>query len=139
MGDKPFVLVDGSTYLYRAYHALPALNSTKGEPTGAIFGVLAAARDFVGVVVEMALNVLHLYYGVRVACRARDPHGTLLVVALLAILAFHILYNSSMMIGLAPITGIPLPFLSYGGSFTLFCFFSTGLILSVDLRRYVNR
>ena len=40
MGDKPFVLVDGSTYLYRAFHALPPLNSSKGEPTGAIFGVL---------------------------------------------------------------------------------------------------
>jgi DNA polymerase-1 len=40
MSDKPFVLVDGSSYLFRAYHALPAFNSSKGEPTGAIFGVL---------------------------------------------------------------------------------------------------
>jgi rod shape determining protein RodA len=107
--------------------------------TDFIFAVLAEERGFVGVVVVMALYLLHLYYGVLIACRARDPHGTLLVVALLAIFAFHILYNSSMIIGLTPITGIPLPFLSYGGSFTLFCFFSTGLILSVDLRRYVNR
>ena len=87
----------------------------------------------------LALYLLYFYYGVRVACRARDPHGILLVVALLAIVAFHVLYNTSMMVGLVPITGIPLPFLSYGGSFTLFCFFATGLILSVDLRRYVNR
>lgn len=107
--------------------------------TDFIFAVLAEERGFVGVVVVMALYLLHLYNGVVIACRARDPHGTLLVVALLAIFSFHILYNSSMMIGLTPITGIPLPFLSYGGSFTLFCFFSTGLILSVDLRRYVNR
>ena len=107
--------------------------------TDFIFAVLAEERGFVGVVVVMGLYLLHLYYGVRIACRARDPHGTLLVVALLSILAFHVLYNSSMMIGLVPITGIPLPFLSYGGSFTLFCFFSTGLILSVDLRRFVNR
>ena len=49
------------------------------------------------------------------------------------------LYNTAMVVGLVPITGIPLPFLSYGGSFTLANFFATGLILGVDFRRYVNR
>ena len=44
-----------------------------------------------------------------------------------------------MVVGLVPITGIPLPFLSYGGSFTLLNFAATGLILGVDVRRYVNR
>jgi len=44
-----------------------------------------------------------------------------------------------MVVGFAPITGIPLPFLSYGGSFTMVNFISTGLILGVDIRRYVNR
>ena len=51
----------------------------------------------------------------------------------------HVLYNTAMVVGLVPITGIPLPFLSYGGSFTLANFFATGLILGVDFRRYVNR
>ena len=40
MSDKPFIIVDGSSYLFRAYHALPAFSSSKGEPTGAIYGVL---------------------------------------------------------------------------------------------------
>ena len=53
--------------------------------------------------------------------------------------AFHVLYNTAMVIGLLPITGIPLPFLSYGGSFTLLNFIAIGLILGVDFRRYVNR
>ena len=44
-----------------------------------------------------------------------------------------------MVIGLVPVTGIPIPFLSYGGSFTLFSFFVTGLVLNVERRRYVNR
>ena len=44
-----------------------------------------------------------------------------------------------MVIGLVPITGVPLPFLSYGGSFTLINFLATGMILNVDYRRYVNR
>ena len=43
-----------------------------------------------------------------------------------------------MVIGMVPVTGIPLPFLSYGGSFTLFCFAATGLLISIDRRRYVN-
>lgn len=103
------------------------------------FAVLAEERGFLGVLCVLGLYVWYLWSGVRVACRARDRHAILLVVGLLVILAFHILYNSAMMIGLVPITGIPLPFLSYGGSFTLFCFFVTGLILGVDFRRWVNR
>jgi rod shape determining protein RodA len=55
------------------------------------------------------------------------------------VVAFHILYNSAMVIGLLPITGIPLPFLSYGGSFTLLNYTILGLVLGVDFRRYVNR
>ena len=57
----------------------------------------------------------------------------------MAVLSFHVLYNTAMTIGLVPITGIPLPFLSYGGSFTIWSFFVTGLILGVDFRRWVNR
>ena len=53
--------------------------------------------------------------------------------------AFHVLYNSAMVIGLVPVTGIPLPFLSYGGSFTLLNFIGLGLILGVDYRRFANR
>ena len=45
----------------------------------------------------------------------------------------------AMVVGFLPITGIPLPFLSYGGSFTLFCFAAVGMVLGVDFRRYVNR
>ena len=56
-----------------------------------------------------------------------------------AIFAFHVLYNSAMVIGLVPMTGIPLPFLSYGGSFTLLNFIALGLILGVDYRRFANR
>ena len=103
------------------------------------FAVLAEERGFVGVVAVMCLYGWFLWSGLRVAGRARDRQALLLVVGLLAVLVCHILYNTAMMIGLMPITGIPLPFLSYGGSFTLFCFFATGLILGVDFRRWVNR
>jgi len=72
------------------------------------------------------------------AARSRRS-GILLVTGLLSVLIFHVLYNSSMVVGFVPITGIPLPFLSYGGSFTMVNFAGTGTMLGVDLRRYVNR
>ena len=71
--------------------------------------------------------------------RARDRAGVLLVVGLLSAFGFHVLYNTSMVIGLVPITGIPLPLLSYGGSFMIANLIAIGLILGVDFRRHVNR
>lgn len=103
------------------------------------FAVLAEERGFVGVVAVYGLYLWYLWSGLRVASRARDRQAIFLVVGLLAVLSFHILYNTAMTIGFVPITGLPLPFLSYGGSFTLWCFFVTGLILGVDFRRWVNR
>jgi rod shape determining protein RodA len=103
------------------------------------FAVLAEERGFVGVIAVLGLYLWYLWSGVRVATRARDRQAIFLVVGLLAVMASHILYNTAMTIGFVPVTGIPLPFLSYGGSFTLWSFFVTGLVLGVDFRRWVNR
>jgi rod shape determining protein RodA len=103
------------------------------------FAVLAEERGFVGVSLVLGLYIYYLWSGVRVASRARDRQAIFLVVGVLAVLAFHVLYNTAMTIGLVPITGIPLPFMSYGGSFTIWSFFVTGLMLGVDFRRWVNR
>jgi rod shape determining protein RodA len=107
--------------------------------TDFILAVLAEEWGFVGIATVLGLYVLYIVSAARVAMRARDRAGILLVVGLLSISCFHVLYNSAMVVGFVPITGIPLPFLSYGGSFTLFNFVSAGIILGVDLRRYVNR
>jgi len=107
--------------------------------TDFIMAVLAEEWGFAGVAVVLLLYGGYLSSSAKVAARSRDRTGILLVVALVSPLAFHILYNTAMVIGLVPITGIPLPFLSYGGSFTLMSFVATGLILNVDYRRYVNR
>ncbi len=107
--------------------------------TDFIFAVLAEEWGFVGVLTVLGLYAVFIVNGARVALRARDREGILLVVGLLSFLSFHALYNTAMVVGLVPITGIPLPFLSYGGSFTLLSFAATGLILGVDVRRYVNR
>ena len=107
--------------------------------TDFVFAVLAEEWGFLGVATVLALYALYLGNGFRVARRARDRVGILLVVGLLSTFAFYVLYNTAMVVGLLPITGIPLPFLSYGGSFTLANFVATGLVLGVDLRRHVNR
>ena len=107
--------------------------------TDFVFAVLAEEWGFVGVLVVLLLYALYFANGAQVALRARDRAGVLLVVGLMSVLAFHVLYNTAMVVGMVPITGIPLPFLSYGGSFTIVNFLATGMILGVDLRRHVNR
>ena len=107
--------------------------------TDFIFSVLAEEWGFLGVALVLALYVVYILNGAKVASRARDRVGILLVVGLLSAFGFHVLYNTAMVVGLVPITGVPLPFLSYGGSFTLANFIATGLILGVDFRRHVNR
>jgi len=107
--------------------------------TDFVFAVLAEEWGFLGVIVVLMLYLTYIFNGALIAARARDRTGILLVVGLLAGFAFHVAYNTAMVVGLLPITGIPLPFLSYGGSFTLANFMTVGLILGVDLRRYVNR
>ncbi|MDH3254994.1 MAG: rod shape-determining protein RodA [Acidobacteriota bacterium] len=107
--------------------------------TDFVFAVLAEEWGFVGVATVMVLFTVYLLNGITVAMRARDRAAILLVVGLLSLLGFHVVYNTAMVVGLVPITGIPLPFLSYGGSFILANFIATGLILGADYRRYVNR
>ncbi|HEV7667328.1 MAG TPA: rod shape-determining protein RodA [Thermoanaerobaculia bacterium] len=107
--------------------------------TDFILAVLAEEWGFLGVATMLGLYALYIRSGARIAMRARDRAGILVVVGLLSVFCFHVLYNGAMVIGFLPITGIPLPFLSYGGTFMLYNFTATGIILGVDLRRYVNR
>lgn len=107
--------------------------------TDFIMAVLAEEWGFVGVLLVLGLYVAFITSTAGIAARSRDRAGILLVVGLVSTITFHAVYNSAMVVGLLPITGIPMPFLSYGGSFTLVNFMATGLILNIDFRRYVNR
>ena len=107
--------------------------------TDFILSVLAEEWGFAGVLTVLSLFALYITSAARIAMRARDRAGIFLVVGLVSVTCFHVLYNASMVVGFAPITGIPLPFLSYGGSFTMVNFISTGIMLGVDMRRDVNR
>jgi len=96
-----------------------------------IFAVLAEEKGFIGGLLVIGLFSLLLANGVRIAGMARDRFGMLLAVGVTVIFTIHVFINIGMTIGLTPITGLPLPFLSYGGSFMLSCCILQGIIQSV--------
>jgi rod shape determining protein RodA len=106
--------------------------------TDFIFAVLAEEWGFVGTITVLVLYAVFLLNGFRIAMRARERAAILLVAGLHGLIAFHVVYNTGMVVGFLPITGIPLPFLSYGGSFTILNFAVAGLVLGIDVRRYAN-
>ena len=106
--------------------------------TDFIFASLAEEHGFVG-----ALGVLLLYFIVLMrltqnAQTAPDRAGTFLVMGVVAVLSFHVLVNIGMVVGFMPVTGIPLPLMSYGGSSVLFMFLALGMVMNVRMRRFVN-
>ena len=103
-----------------------------------IMAALAEELGFAGVFVALTLYAALLLRLIQNAQRAKDREGMFLVMGVAAILGFHVLVNVAMVIGFMPVTGIPLPLMSYGGSATLFVFLALGLVMNVRLRRFVN-
>jgi len=96
-----------------------------------IFSVIAEEKGFLGSLTVIGLFGIVLFNGIRIAGLARDRFGTLLAIGVTVLFAVHVFVNIAMTIGLVPITGIPLPFISYGGSFVLSCCLLQGLVQSV--------
>jgi rod shape determining protein RodA len=101
------------------------------QHTDFIFPVLGEELGFVGVLVALTLFAALLLILLRIARRATDPYSSLCVFGLAGLLFSHILENIGMTVNLLPITGIPLPFFSYGGSFLLACSLAVGIALRV--------
>lgn len=114
---------------------LQATQSTYGylpeAPTDFIFCVLAEELGFFGVVVLIVLYIALIWVCFRIASSSSDLFGTLIVMCIVGMWLFQILENIGMTCGLMPITGIPLPFMSYGSSFMLVNFMLLGLVGSV--------
>jgi rod shape determining protein RodA len=102
--------------------------------TDFVFTVLAEELGFAGVCLLATLYGLLLSSLARIARRCRDPAGKLLVTGVLVLLAVQAYVNLAMTVGLGPVTGVPLPFLSYGGSTTLTSFTAVALALNVGAR-----
>lgn len=102
--------------------------------TDFIFAVIGEELGLVGGLVLLALYLLLLLCAVRIALRAADMFGSLIVYGVAAMLLFQIYVNIGMTVGLMPVTGLPLPLFSYGGTSLLINMLALGLIVSVNMR-----
>jgi len=100
-----------------------------------IFTVVGEEAGYVGALVLIVLYVAIVGGALRAVFAARDRFGVLLGVGLVAMLAFHMIVNIGMTIGIMPITGIPLPFMSYGGSSILTNYIAVGILLNIAMQR----
>ena len=106
------------------------------QHTDFVFTVVGEEFGFAGAVVLLSLYGLLLWRAFRVAMLSRDPFGTYLAAGVASMLALQMFVNVGMNVGIMPITGIPLPFVSYGGSSLLLNFAAVGLLLNVHMRRF---
>jgi rod shape determining protein RodA len=106
--------------------------------TDFIFSAFAEEHGFVGVVVVLGLYFLLLMQIVQNAQTAPDRAGTYICMGVATVLLFHVLVIAGMVVGHMPVTGIPLPLMSFGGSNILSVFLMLGLVNNVRLRRFVN-
>ncbi len=100
-----------------------------------IFSVIAEEKGFIGSVTVVLLYSVVLFTGIRIAGQARDRLGKLLAVGVVAMYFSHVFINIGMNIRLMPVTGVPLPLLSYGGSSVLCSLIATGILQNVNIHR----
>jgi rod shape determining protein RodA len=103
-----------------------------------IFAALGEEHGFVGAFIVLLLYFFILMRLIQNAQTAADLSGSLIIMGAVAVLTFQIAVNVGMVIGFMPVTGIPLPLMSYGGSSVLFTFLALGAAMNVRMRRFVN-
>lgn len=105
--------------------------------TDFIFPVMAEEWGFLGSLVTLALFAFLLWQGLTIASRAREPFGSFLALGVVAMFFWHLVINLGGVLGMIPLTGVPLPFMSYGGSSTLAFLIGVGLLFNVHIRRFM--
>jgi len=106
------------------------------QHTDFIFTVAGEEFGFIGALAVLALYALLLWRAIRIAWLAKDPFGTYVASGIASMFAIQMFVNVGMVIGIMPITGIPLPFLSYGGTSILVSFAAIGVLESIHMRRF---
>ena len=102
-----------------------------------IFPVIAEEWGFLGAVVILGLLCLIVMRGAQIALEAKDKFGALLAAGISSIFFFHILINVGMVLGIMPVTGLPLSFVSYGGSNLLVGMISIGILINIRMNKFV--
>ncbi len=117
------------------YHGTQTqLNFLPEHHTDFIFSVLGEELGFLGVAVLLALYVVVIWRGLRIAIISESMFGSLVAAGIVSMLVFQVFVNIGMTVGIMPITGIPLPFMSYGGSSMVANLIAVGLLESVHIR-----
>jgi rod shape determining protein RodA len=107
------------------------------QQTDFIFSVLGEEWGLIGSLIIVLLYFFLIFWGLRIAVQAKDRYGAIISFGVVAMLFWHIFVNIGMVLGLMPVVGIPLPLLSYGGSFLISTLIGIGLLLNVSMRRYL--
>jgi rod shape determining protein RodA len=106
--------------------------------TDFIFAAFCEEHGFIGAIGVLLLYFLILVRLIQNAQTSADPPGSLIVMGVAGVLLFQIAVNIGMCVGLMPVTGIPLPLMSYGGSSVIYMFLALGIVMNVRMRRFVN-
>lgn len=106
--------------------------------TDFIFAAFCEEHGFVGAIGILLLYFLILMRLIQNAQTASDLPGSFIIMGVVAVMIFQIAVNIGMVVGLMPVTGIPLPLMSYGGSSILFSFLALGIVMNIRMRRFVN-
>jgi rod shape determining protein RodA len=104
--------------------------------TDFIFAVVGEELGLIGALILIGAFCLLLWRGVRIANNARDFYGSMIAYGIVIVFAFQIIVNIGMTIGIMPITGVPLPFISYGGSSLIVSLAAIGLLTNIHMRRF---
>ena len=127
-------MVTGKGYLKGTQNTLSFLPE---QHTDFIFSVLAEEWGFVGSVLLILVLLILIMWGLNIAYRCREPFGIVLSFGITIMIFWQIFINIGMVMGLMPVVGIPLPFISYGGSSIITVMIGIGLLKNVSMRRFV--
>ncbi len=119
--------------------SIASLNYIPDDYTDFIFAIVCEAFGFVGAGLLVLAFALLMIRMVALSSQAADPFGTYVIIGVMSMQLFHIVENVGMVVGLLPVTGIPLPFISYGGSNLLTNMIGMGLVFGISMRSRENR
>ena len=126
-------MITGKGFLKGTQNALSFLPE---QHTDFIFSVLAEEWGLIGSLTLVLLFLIIIAWGLSIAGRCRDPFGTILSVGVTAMIAWQVVINIGMVMGLMPVVGVTLPFVSYGGSSIITMMMGIGLLMNVSMRRF---
>ena len=127
-------MITGKGFLKGTQNALFFLPE---QHTDFIFSVLSEEWGFAGSAALLIFFLMLIIYGLNVAYRCRDPFGTILSVGVTSMIFWQVFINIGMAMGLLPVVGVPLPFISYGGSSIVAIMICIGLLINVSMRRFM--